>query len=361
MPRSTWLPVTQVQRPRLRCATTRACFLRVAGAPPESPARALPPSSGMMGGHGAGSGSVQAPHVAAEKCAQQTQSFGVTAFAIPDAPRNIGVRWHDHDRPASTHSPLRLTDGRHGSTSITPSTDDGDSARGPPHTHRSLRHRHVRSGPNAHNHSCSCPNPTVVAGNDSTPSTPPFASSAARDMRVEVGIDSTHDRARRIYDGHRHPFLSSTVEGWHARPGKETVSRRLFAQPARSPSGTGHAQFQHRPIDRRSHQTSTSTGQIKRCSPSTAKPRTTTNPVSLAVMGARTSLVLSRRVLPWERSPSGSREDRPHPDRSVVPQATALKVSSAVRSPRTHVGSPFASNELSGSSSRNAELKSEGV
>ena len=30
------------------------------------------------------------------------------------------------------------------------------------------------------------------------------------DMIVEVGVDSANVRARRIYDGHCHPFLSST-------------------------------------------------------------------------------------------------------------------------------------------------------
>jgi hypothetical protein len=37
------------------------------------------------------------------------------------------------------------------------------------------------------------------------------------------------------------PFTLQLVEGWHARPVKETVSSRLFVQPTRSPSGTGRA------------------------------------------------------------------------------------------------------------------------
>ncbi len=64
-----------------------------------------------------------------------------------------------------------------------------------------------------------------------------------RDMHIQMGIDSARDRARALYDGHRHPFCSQTVKGWHARPGKETVTSTLRQQRARSPSGTGRAQF----------------------------------------------------------------------------------------------------------------------
>jgi len=40
------------------------------------------------------------------------------------------------------------------------------------------------------------------------------------DMVVEVGVDSTHDRARRIYDGHCHPFsLKRLGDGTHV-PGR---------------------------------------------------------------------------------------------------------------------------------------------
>ena len=43
------------------------------------------------------------------------------------------------------------------------------------------------------------------------------------DMDIEVGVDPTGDRAR-LYDGHGHPFSVQVVKGWHARPGKETVT-----------------------------------------------------------------------------------------------------------------------------------------
>jgi hypothetical protein len=59
-----------------------------------------------------------------------------------------------------------------------------------------------------------------------------------------------------------HPFCFNGFKGWHARPVKETVSNRLFAQPAQSPSGTGRAHFQHDPIDTHFKQTSTSIVQI---------------------------------------------------------------------------------------------------
>src|SRR5688572_16173860 len=45
-----------------------------------------------------------------------------------------------------------------------------------------------------------------------------------RDMHIEVRVDTTGDRTRALYDGHRHPFSLQLVKGWHARPGKETVN-----------------------------------------------------------------------------------------------------------------------------------------
>ena len=70
------------------------------------------------------------------------------------------------------------------------------------------------------------------------------------DMDIEVGVDPTGDRAR-LYDGHRHPFSVQVVKGWHARPGKETVTIGLRQQTDRSPSGTGRAHVRPTtPIDR---------------------------------------------------------------------------------------------------------------
>jgi hypothetical protein len=69
-------------------------------------------------------------------------------------------------------------------------------------------------------------------------------------MGVQMRVDSARDRARRLNDGHAIPYLFEVV-GWHARPAKETVSSRLFPQPARSPPGTGRATFESRgPADR---------------------------------------------------------------------------------------------------------------
>jgi hypothetical protein len=68
-------------------------------------------------------------------------------------------------------------------------------------------------------------------------------------MAVQLRVDSTRDRARRLYDDHAIPFLFEVV-GWHARPAKETVSSQLFPQPARSPSGTGRATFESPPPSR---------------------------------------------------------------------------------------------------------------
>ena len=70
----------------------------------------------------------------------------------------------------------------------------------------------------------------------------------SRDMRFQMRVDPARDRARAPYDGHRHPFCLNGFKGWHARPGKETVTSPLRQQRARSPSGTGRA---HSPTPRR--------------------------------------------------------------------------------------------------------------
>ena len=49
-----------------------------------------------------------------------------------------------------------------------------------------------------------------------------------RDMHIQMGIDSARDQARALYDGHLPSLLSQTVKGWHARPGKETVTSTLL-------------------------------------------------------------------------------------------------------------------------------------
>jgi hypothetical protein len=84
------------------------------------------------------------------------------------------------------------------------------------------------------------------------------------------------------------------------------VSRRLLVQPTRSPSGTGRAQFQHRPIDRRSHQTSTSTGQIKRGSPSTAETANNDEPSLTGSYGVcdLSSLGVAARIDGIKNSPA---------------------------------------------------------
>jgi hypothetical protein len=46
-------------------------------------------------------------------------------------------------------------------------------------------------------------------------------------MSIQVSVDTTGDRTRRIYDGHSHPFSLQVVKGCHARPGKETVASTL--------------------------------------------------------------------------------------------------------------------------------------
>ena len=58
------------------------------------------------------------------------------------------------------------------------------------------------------------------------------------DMNVEVSVHPTSDRAR-LYDGHRHPFSLQVVKGWHARPGKETVTIGCANRPIDHPPERG--------------------------------------------------------------------------------------------------------------------------
>jgi hypothetical protein len=71
----------------------------------------------------------------------------------------------------------------------------------------------------------------------------------SRDMHIEMRVHTPDYRARNFYDGHLPSLLSQTVKGWHARPGKETVTINLLLQEDRSPSGTGRAQFRTRAIN----------------------------------------------------------------------------------------------------------------
>ena len=83
-------------------------------------------------------------------------------------------------------------------------------------TRRCLRRRRVRSDRTRDSQSCNATNPTVLFGNDSTPRQSAVRVERGGDMIVEVGIDSTRDRARRIYDGHCHPFsLQRLRDGTH--------------------------------------------------------------------------------------------------------------------------------------------------
>ena len=47
------------------------------------------------------------------------------------------------------------------------------------------------------------------------------------DVHVQVRIHSARHQTSALYDGHRHPFCLQSCKGWHARPGKETVTSTL--------------------------------------------------------------------------------------------------------------------------------------
>ena len=68
-------------------------------------------------------------------------------------------------------------------------------------------------GPNAHNQSCSAANPTVRRRERLDPEHTAVRVERRGDMVVEVGVDSARDRARRIYDGHCHPFSLQRLRG----------------------------------------------------------------------------------------------------------------------------------------------------
>ena len=69
------------------------------------------------------------------------------------------------------------------------------------------------------------------------------------DVHVQMGVDSAGDRAR-LYDGHGHPFSVQVVKGWHARPGKETVTIGLRpTDPIDHPPERGVPISAHRPAD----------------------------------------------------------------------------------------------------------------
>src|SRR5206468_9589942 len=74
-------------------------------------------------------------------------------------------------------------------------------------------------------------------------------------------------------------LLSQTVKGWHARPGKETVTINLFVQEDRSPSGTGRAQFETHALTRKPNRN------VPGTTNTTVDPKPL-HPSSLAVMGA---------------------------------------------------------------------------
>ena len=64
------------------------------------------------------------------------------------------------------------------------------------------------------------------------------------DVHIEVGVDSTGDRTRALYDGHCHPFSRSNGQGV-ARTSREgdRERSRCCCSDDRSPSGTGRAPF----------------------------------------------------------------------------------------------------------------------
>ena len=63
-----------------------------------------------------------------------------------------------------------------------------------------------------------------------------------RDMNIRVRIDSTRDRARALYDGHRHPFCFNGSRGGTHVPGRRPWPAAALTASS-TPSGTGRAHF----------------------------------------------------------------------------------------------------------------------
>ena len=79
------------------------------------------------------------------------------------------------------------------------------------------------SVPNEHSQACKSANPAVVVGNDQTPSRPPLASSAAATCTSRwVSTPPVIGRVSTMVIAI--PSQFNLVKGWHARPGKETVT-----------------------------------------------------------------------------------------------------------------------------------------
>ena len=114
-------------------------------------------------------------------------------------------------------------------------------------------------------------------------------------MVIEVRIDSTHDRARRIYDGHCHPFSLKRSRGGTHVPRRRPCRASCLRSKLGHPPERGVPLSSTVPIDTHSEQTSTS-NQVRadrarrhsrpRLEPA-REPRTTTNPFSLADMASR--------------------------------------------------------------------------
>jgi hypothetical protein len=123
----------------------------------------------------------------------------------------------------------------------------------------------------------------------------------SRDMHIQMRVHTPDYRTRNFYDGHLPSLLSQTVKGWHARPGKETVTINLFVQEDRSPSGTGRAQFQTQALfNARAQPERTGHHQHD------GGPQTCPRPSSLAVLCAMRSLPIANRprVCPYRRRPA---------------------------------------------------------
>src|SRR5919106_5528406 len=83
-----------------------------------------------------------------------------------------------------------------------------------------------------------------VVGNDSTPSSPPTGSTTAATWTSRWVSTPRQPGVSLLRWASAIPSCATGFKGWHARPGKETVTSRLLAQPARSPSGTGRASLE---------------------------------------------------------------------------------------------------------------------
>ena len=159
-----------------------------------------------------------APERRATSNARIASTWPSAVFAIPT-----------HD-PTTPPVPLRSRRARRTCRDGDVLGGSGDRPRSPPRPHRGNGGQPRAVGAGAfHPHPIDVPNSEPRT---TTRGSPPASSRTidtehatvrvdrGRDVHIQMRIDPTRDRARALYDGHRHPFLSNGLRGGTHVPGR---------------------------------------------------------------------------------------------------------------------------------------------